>query len=327
MINPENDPRIINTLAQNFGLSSAVRFHQIDFFKYNLENMIDALQVPTIALLVRFPLTKTWKNDRRVRDEAQNPYQGGGPDEPVIWFKETIGNSSGALGLLHCLLNGGARDYILPGSILARLYTESIPLVAEKRAKMLYDDVEFEGAHQTVTKHCGLQPPKTKEQDEESEERRQSIAKSLNMKPLIEVGQSITQHFVAFVKGDDGYLWELDGSRPGPIRRGLLQVDNDDLLHEKALRISLWTILQRNCSSGEGTLPFTCLALGRDTRVAVRLPMNDLQRGSSVRDEGVARQSLFDPSYSFEDSGSLWEEWERKKGKKSQKEYEKYRID
>lgn len=43
-------------------------------------------------------------------------------------------------------------------------------------------------------------------------------------------------HYVCFVKGDDGTLWELDGRRKGPLARGALDA-GEDVLSEKALTL------------------------------------------------------------------------------------------
>ena len=51
-------------------------------------------------------------------------------------------------------------------------------------------------------------------------------------------------HYVCFVKGSDGALWELDGRRKGPIRRGDLE-ENEDMLSPKALSLGILKFLER----------------------------------------------------------------------------------
>jgi ubiquitin carboxyl-terminal hydrolase L3 len=51
-------------------------------------------------------------------------------------------------------------------------------------------------------------------------------------------------HYVCFVKGSDGALWELDGRRKGPIKRGDLQ-ENEDMLSERALSLGIFKFLER----------------------------------------------------------------------------------
>lgn len=50
-----------------------------------------------------------------------------------------------------------------------------------------------------------------------------------------DANDDVELHYFCFVKGKDGHLYELDGSRSGPIDRGLLAED-EDVLSEKALQ-------------------------------------------------------------------------------------------
>lgn len=59
----------------------------------------------------------------------------------------------------------------------------------EDRAKHLYDSKEFETSHQSVA------------------------AMGDTTAPSAEDGDRLGQHFVAFVKGKNGHLYELEGSR------------------------------------------------------------------------------------------------------------------
>lgn len=63
-------------------------------------------------------------------------------------------------------------------------------------------------------------------------------------------------HYVCFAKGSDGALWELDGSRKGPIRRGDLD-ENEDVLSEKGLTLGALKFLER----GGADLRFSAVAL------------------------------------------------------------------
>ena len=63
-------------------------------------------------------------------------------------------------------------------------------------------------------------------------------------------------HYVCFARGNDGALWELDGRRKGPIRRGDLDKD-DDVLSPKALTMGPLKFLERE----GGDLRFSAVAL------------------------------------------------------------------
>ena len=51
-----------------------------------------------------------------------------------------------------------------------------------------------------------------------------------------QASDDVDLHYVCFVKGDDGTLWELDGRRKGPLARGQLE-SGEDVLSEKALTL------------------------------------------------------------------------------------------
>jgi ubiquitin carboxyl-terminal hydrolase L3 len=193
---------------------------------------------PVLALLVIIPLTPAWKKDRDAEDKDKPQiYQGKGSEEQVLWFKQTIGNACGSIGMIHCLLNGPASKYLEPGSFLAKLKNEAIDLDMDERAKLLYDSLELEDAHQSVADIGDSKMP------------------SLNAE-----GHT-GQHFVGFVK-DGGNLWELEGSRKGPLKRGGLG-DNEDVLSSKAVELGIGRVIELERASGGGDLRFSCIALAK----------------------------------------------------------------
>jgi ubiquitin carboxyl-terminal hydrolase L3 len=132
------------------------------------------------------------------------------------------------------LINGPAKSYILPNSILSKLREAAIPLGMEDRAQLLYESKELEDAHQSVAEMGDTAAPTAAEGGE-------------------------LGHFVAFVK-QDGKLWELEGSRKGPLERGNLD-DDEDVLSERALEMGLRRVIRMESESGGGNLIFSCIAL------------------------------------------------------------------
>lgn len=63
------------------------------------------------------------------------------------------------------------------------------------------------------------------------------------------------------MKSAKNNLWELDGSRKGPLNRGHLE-DGEDVLGEKALELGPKRFLKREMEAGGGELRFSLLALG-----------------------------------------------------------------
>ncbi|KAH7411497.1 hypothetical protein BKA64DRAFT_720217 [Cadophora sp. MPI-SDFR-AT-0126] len=232
----ENNPQVMNALSSLLGLptSPTLQFH--DIYSLTDPTLLSLIPSPIHALLVILPLTPTWDANRQAEDSTMEPYIGSGADEPVVWFKQTIGHACGSIGLLHCLLNGSARKYLTPNSLALQIREAALPLQTEARAQMLYDNDAFLTAHQSVA------------------ELGDTVA------PDAETGERLGQHFVAFVKGEgDGHLWELEGSRKGPIDRGYL--GEEGLLSERGVELGIGRVIEMERRSGGGDLRFSCIAL------------------------------------------------------------------
>ncbi|KAH0019597.1 ubiquitin carboxyl-terminal hydrolase, partial [Aureobasidium melanogenum] len=133
------------------------------------------------------------------------------------------------------LINGPAVDFIEPDSDLANIRSQAIPLNMVRRAEMLYNNEAFEIAHKSVEE-----------------------AGDSHVDPSLKRNGG---HFVSFVKCD-GKLWELEGSRKGPLDRGSLG-DDEDVLSSRALEMGIKRIIALNATGGEGELRFSCIALAR----------------------------------------------------------------
>ncbi|KAK3937059.1 ubiquitin carboxyl-terminal hydrolase [Diplogelasinospora grovesii] len=225
----------MNALAKKLGLSEDLAFY--DVYSLDEPDLLAHIPRPAYALLVIIPLTAAWDANRQVEDSSYTRQEG---NPPVIWFKQTIGHACGSIGLLHCAINGPAAHSILPGSALERLRDDALTFPAEaveERAKMLYDSQPFEEAHKSVAAMGDTAPP--------------SVAE----------GDHLGQHFVAFIKDEaQGHLWELEGSRKGPLDRGPLD-DADDVLSPRALDLGLRRIIKLEQDSGGQDLRFSCIAL------------------------------------------------------------------
>lgn len=221
-------------LASMLGLSpsSALDFYDV----YSLDaDQLAHIPRPVLALLVIIPMNPAWHRNRDDEDAEKSDYAGFGPDEPVIWFKQTIGHACGSIGLLHCLINGPAKEFITPGSDLAKIRSAAISLDMTARAQMLYDNEAFETAHKSVQlKGDSVADPS---------------------------GEKNGGHFVSFVKSN-GRLWELEGSRKGPLDRGSLE-DDEDLLSPRALDLGLKRIIGLAAGPGSESLSFSCIALAK----------------------------------------------------------------
>lgn len=165
-------------------------------------------------------------------DYAQEPDYDGTGDEPVLFYRQRITHACGLIGLLHCITNP-TRSCIAPGSDLDKLIKEAGPLKPEARARLLHDSDILEAAHDEAA-HTGQSVPPTR-------------------------GDCPPQAFIAFVKGSDGHLYELEGRRKGPIDRGLLP-EGADMLSEEALKAGPLPFVQREEEAG-GNCMFSCTIL------------------------------------------------------------------
>lgn len=229
----ENNPEVMTSLARELGLSSSLQFHEV----YSLDepSLLEFLPRPAIALLLVFPVTSTFEKHRAEEDAPLETYTGSGPAEPVTWFKQTIGNACGLIGLLHSITNGTARSNIEPGSDLDTLLQQAIPLKPTERAELLYNSPALEAAHAGAA------------------------SKGDTVAPQADV--DIDTHFVAFVKDAEGNLWEMDGGRKGPLKRGFLGPE-DDVLSEKGQELGVKAFLRREAAAGGGELRFSVIMLG-----------------------------------------------------------------
>ena len=100
----------MNSLVHGLGLSKSLAFH--DVFSIDEPSLLEFVPRPAHALLLIFPVSEVYENSRLAEDESRTVYNGSGPNEPVIWYKQTIGNACGLIGLLHAVSNGEARARI-----------------------------------------------------------------------------------------------------------------------------------------------------------------------------------------------------------------------
>lgn len=125
----------MTTLVRRLGLSPSLAFH--DVYSLDDPSLLAFVPRPVYALLLVFPISTTYEASREAEDSNFSDYSGSGPEEEVIWFRQTIRNACGMIGLLHSACNGGARELI--GMILMILaYNEWKLIVRDKRHRPTY---------------------------------------------------------------------------------------------------------------------------------------------------------------------------------------------
>ncbi|KAG5915262.1 hypothetical protein E4U42_000072 [Claviceps africana] len=228
----EANPGLMTSLIHKLGVSPALALH--DVYSLTDPEMLSFITRPALALLLVFPVSAVYESHRMAEDNTVDEYAGAGEQEPVVWWRQTIKNACGLMGLLHAASNGPARNFIEQGSILDELIRKSMPLPPRERAGLLEKTPALAVAHKEVASRGATSAP--------------------------DAHDDVDLHYVCFVKGGDGALWELDGRRKGPIRRGELD-EGEDMLSDKALSLGILKFLERE---GED-LRFSALALASAT--------------------------------------------------------------
>ncbi|ODQ53934.1 ubiquitin C-terminal hydrolase L3 [Saitoella complicata NRRL Y-17804] len=222
----ESNPELLTELSHALGLSDALGWH--DVYSIDDPDLLAFVPRPCHALLLVFPISSAYEQKRQRRDE-QLKYNTP-PPEGVFWFKQTIGNACGTMGLIHALSNGDVYPFVTPTSPLHKFVESTKNLSIAEKAKALESNTEIEDCHRsTATQGQTAAPDATDDTD---------------------------LHFVCFAKGTNGSLLELDGRRAGYVDHGKLP-EGEDLLGEKALE------LIKEFVTGEGdNFNFSLTALG-----------------------------------------------------------------
>lgn len=184
----ESNPEIFNELAHKIGLSPVVLFH--DVYSITDPDLLAFLPQPVFGIMMLFPITESYEQYRKEQD-AKNTND----SKEVTWFKQTIGNGCGLYALLH-LVNNLPQDFIMQDLALNKLLllqigpdttVEEAAALVELLEQSIQLDSNYGNQGQTEA------PP---------------------------ASDSVEYHFIAYVKGRDNHLYELDGRRSGPVDLG-----------------------------------------------------------------------------------------------------------
>ncbi|KAL6851227.1 ubiquitinyl hydrolase 1 [Amphichorda felina] len=224
----EANPQLMTDLVHKLGVSEALQLH--DVYSLTDPDLLAFIPRPALALLLVFPVSAAYESHRMAEDTLADEYQGKGEKEPVVWWKQTIRNACGLMGLLHAVCNGPARNFIEEGSTLDKLLSKAVDMNPAERSRLLEQTPELATAHREAASVGDTAAPNAQD--------------------------DIDLHYVCFAKGSDGALWELDGRRKGPIRRGDLE-EGEDVLSPKGLSLGALKFLERE----GGDLRFSAVAL------------------------------------------------------------------
>lgn len=185
----ENNPEVFTELVHKLGVSSQLGFY--DIYSVDEPELLALVPRPVLALVFIAPADVYHRVRAQDGGTKDLTYAGSGEGEPVIWFQQTIGHACGLYALIHSVGNGPAKRFVNEQSLLGRLLEEARPLKPVPRADVLYNSAELEKAHMSVAFKGDSAAPMASEPN--------------------------GYHFISFVKGDDGHLYELEGGWNGPI--------------------------------------------------------------------------------------------------------------
>lgn len=225
----ENNPSVFTHLIHSLGVSPELGFYDI----YSLDpELLSFIPRPVHSLIFIAPSDVYYKIHGDSPDfKVENlTYSGSGDSEPVTWFAQTIGNACGLIALLHCISNGTAKQYVQPDSLMDKLLKEAMPLKPAERADVLYNSSALEHAHMDAARKGDSYAPASDE--------------------------GVGFHFLAFVKGKDGHLYEMNGNWDGPLDHGLLP-EGGDLMSEKALEMGVGKYIKM----ADGSIEYSMVAL------------------------------------------------------------------
>jgi ubiquitin carboxyl-terminal hydrolase L3 len=199
----ESNPEIYSSWASSMGLNTD-KYAFVDIYGLD-DDLLSMVPQPVEAVLLLFPVTKEYEEKRKQEDSDKESFSGPEKEGEMMWFKQTIGNACGTIGLLHSIANSSARNTLAESSPLSTLIKEALPLNATDRASYLQTSKSLAKAH-TSAASTG-----------------QSAAPSAEDKCDL--------HFVSFVRDPTSkHLFELDGRRKGPVDRDIEVSKQEDLL-------------------------------------------------------------------------------------------------
>ncbi|KAK6356149.1 ubiquitinyl hydrolase 1 [Orbilia javanica] len=205
----ESNPDTFNSLAHKLGLSTNLSF--TDVYSLTDPDLLSFIPRPVHALILIYPTSEDpAKQNNHLYAEAK-------AEGPVLYIKQTIKNACGLMALLHSVLNGAvAERHLVAGSNLASLLEEAKPLDPYARAELLIKSPSLAAAHKEAAEAGETEAP-----DAEAE---------------------VDYHYIAFVRGTDGGVYEMDGSQKTGERK-IAESSGEDLLASEDVRVAVGKIM------------------------------------------------------------------------------------
>ncbi|EUC41310.1 hypothetical protein COCMIDRAFT_106484 [Bipolaris oryzae ATCC 44560] len=199
----ESSPEIFTELAHNLGLPASLGFQ--DVLSLDDPELLGMLPRPVYGLILILPTTEAYEKTVEDEDTKLESLQGPKQNDDVVFFRQTINNACGLYAILHAVCNGGVREMIESGSIIAKVLSSSLTNDVDELARALENRQELEKAYADAAIKGDTDAPVNAEDE-------------------------VDYHYVAFVQSSKSrHLYQLDGDRKRPIDLGTLETDEDAL--------------------------------------------------------------------------------------------------
>lgn len=204
----ESNPDVFNKLAHDNGLSPVLLFH--DVYSITEPALLAMIPLPVMAVVMLFPITKQYEEYKSSLVNTEQP-----DSTEIRWFRQTIGNACGLYALLHGVANLPS-DFIIKDSLIDSILLQHLkPGISQESTAKL---VELLEESLKLDANYGAQG-QTEAPSAEAE---------------------VNLHFITFVKGKNGHIYELDGGKPGPVDLGSVAEDEQLLGNTVVQRVQFY---------------------------------------------------------------------------------------
>lgn len=176
----ESNPEVLSTYARALGAPALTSFADV----YGLDDeLLGMVPTPVLALLLLFPITKSYEDKRveqekELRKKQEGEKEGDKEASSMPYFtRQTIGNACGTVGLIHSFASiknkvqeSESKQVFEPGSFLERFYEATAAMTPDERAAFLEaDEADEDEETKTQEKQKGSTQEGGRGDDEEDE--------------------------------------------------------------------------------------------------------------------------------------------------------------
>lgn len=187
------------------------------------QEMLAMLPKKVKAFILLFPCTENYETHRRQEDEELKGKQAANPD--LFYMRQTLHNACGTIALFHAILNN-LKDIEVKDGPLKAFFEKAKGLTPEERGKLLEQDQDLIGIHQSLAREGQTEAPGEDEK--------------------------VLFHYAALTAVNNE-LFELDGRKNFPVSHG--KTSEDSFLTDAA------AVCKKFMERDEKELRFTVMAI------------------------------------------------------------------